>query len=232
MRVAAHRRNRVAAGLAALGLLAVAGAAGAQALTIRNVHIESVPSGAEVEVIGGKAGRTPLTLSERDLYPNTYPDARAEWYGIVGLSHAGCEPLRHRVTGSEIGGGLTLRLDCNVAASGRSARDAQPAAAPIAKSPADLSPAAPPSGAAAVVVEPATPTRASAPTNAGTTRRVAASANAAAGNATPSSPPAETDAQRRLRQLQVLQELLDEGILSPAEEQRLRRRILAEPAGR
>ncbi len=31
--------------------------------------------------------------------------------------------------------------------------------------------------------------------------------------------------QRRLRQLQVLQELLDEGLISPAEEQRVRRRI-------
>ncbi len=32
--------------------------------------------------------------------------------------------------------------------------------------------------------------------------------------------------QRRLRQLQVLQELLDEGLVSPAEEQRVRRKIL------
>ena len=48
--------------------------------------------------------------------------------------------------------------------------------------------------------------------------------------ATPSAkqPPAspQTLPQRRLRQLQVLQELLDEGLIGPAEEQRVRRRIL------
>ncbi|WP_275113405.1 hypothetical protein [Rhodanobacter denitrificans] len=32
--------------------------------------------------------------------------------------------------------------------------------------------------------------------------------------------------QRQLRQLRTLQELLDEGLISPAEEQRVRRKIL------
>ena len=41
---------------------------------------------------------TPLTVNERDIYPNSYPDARAERYGTVTLRHAGCERLHHRVT--------------------------------------------------------------------------------------------------------------------------------------
>jgi hypothetical protein len=39
----------------------------------------------------------------------------------------------------------------------------------------------------------------------------------------------ESVSQRRLRQLQVLQELLDEGLISAAEEQRIRRELLRSP---
>ncbi len=164
---------------AALALL-VSGTLGAQALQVGTLRVESVPSGADVELIGGKVGITPLTVIERDIYPNNYPDARADLYGTVTLRHAGCEPLRHRVTLSDLKQDLHLRLDCTTT-------PAQPA----------LPPTPPPEPQVAV---------------AATTR------------APPI--PAQTMPQRRLRQLQVLQELLDEGLISPAEEQRVRRRIL------
>ena len=157
---------------AALIALAVAGQINAQALQVGTLRIESIPAGAKVELIGGNGGSTPLTVSERDIYPNNYPDARAELYGTVTLRHPGCEPLRHRVTLSDLKQDLHLRLDCVVAAT-------QPATRPVAP--------------------------------------VAAQA--------PSKSP-EAMPQRRLRQLQVLQELLDEGLINPAEEQRVRRRIL------
>lgn len=156
--------------------LVVSGTLDAQALQVGTLRIESVPAGAEVELIGGKAGTTPLTVSERDIYPNSYPDARAELYGTITLRHAGCEPLRHRVTLSDLKQDLHLRLDCIAAATQAAAPAVTPAPAP-------------------------------------------ASAQAQA-----TSP--DTLSQRRLRQLQVLQELLDEGLISPAEEQRVRRRIL------
>jgi len=163
------------AGVAVLAL-AVAGGVSAQGLTISNLQIESTPTAAEVELIGGKAGVTPLTISERDIYPNTYPDDRADLYGMVVLRHPGCETLRHRVAQSETRRGLHLRLDCaNLATQ---AAVSPPEASPIAS-------IAPPTAA-----------------------------------------PSETMSQRRLRQLQVLQELLDEGLISPAEEQRVRRQIL------
>lgn len=169
--------------IVALALL-VTGSVAAQALQVGTLHIESVPAGAEVELIGGRAGVTPLTVTERDLYPNTYPDARAQLYGTVTLRHAGCEPLRHRVTLDDIKQDLHLRLDC--------ANTPAPAAAPPA---------------AAAVIPAAAP---------------ATSTTQATGTATPP----QSVPQRRLRQLQVLQELLDEGLISPAEEQRVRRRIL------
>lgn len=165
------------AGLAG-GLLLAAGAAHAQAQGTATLRIESTPAAAEVELIGGRAGVTPLVVTERDIYPNDYPDGRADLYGVVVLRLAGCETLRHRVTLGDIKQGLRLRLDCGTA----TAQARAPAAAP----PGDARPlTAPP----------------------------------------PLAPP-EVPSQRRLRQLQVLQELLDEGLISPAEEQRVRRRIL------
>lgn len=161
------------AGATAL-LLAVSASVHAQALQVGTLRIESTPSAAEVELIGGKAGITPLTVNERDIYPNSYPDARAELYGTVTLRHAGCEPLRHRVTLDDLKQDLRLRLDCVAATA------ATPAATPAAATATTRPP-------------PATPS---------------------------------TMLQRRLRQLQVLQELLDEGLISPAEEQRVRRKIL------
>jgi len=171
-------RSRWHAGAAAL-LLAVGASVHAQALQVGTLRIESTPSAAEVELIGGLAGTTPLTVSERDIYPNSYPDARAALYGTVTLRHAGCEPLQHRVTLGDLKQDLHLRLDC-VAAKAAPV----PRPAPAATPPATLAPASP--------------------------------------QALP---------QRRLRQLQVLQELLDEGLISPAEEQRVRRRILQSGVG-
>jgi len=173
--------------IAALAL-GFAGSIGAQALTLGSLRIESVPAAAEVEVIGGKAGVTPLSINERDIYPNDYDDARAELYGMVVLRHPGCEPLRHRVTATDIRQGLQLRLDCNAPVT--------PAAVPAAV------PASTPASAAAPATTPAPPAA-----------------------------PQEALSQRRLRQLQVLQELRDEGLISAAEEERVRRQILQPETG-
>lgn len=161
-------------GAAALAV-AFTGSLGAQALKVGTLRIESVPSAAEVELIGGKAGVTPLAVSERDIYPNDYDDARADLYGMVVLRHPGCEPLRHRVTMTDIKQGLQLQLTCDATA-------AQSAAPPVTPSP--------PRSAA----------------------------------------PQDTSSQHRLRQLQVLQELRDEGLISAAEEERVRRQILKQAA--
>lgn len=176
----APSRPWVNAGAMMLALTAT-GAVWAQALQIGTLRVDSAPSAATVELIGGRVGVTPLTVSERDIYPNTYPDSRADLYGTVTLRHPGCEPLRHRVTLTDFKQDLHLRLDC--------------AAAPVS----------------AAAIPPASALPAAAPP--------------AATNLPPSAA-AEALPQRRLRQLQTLQELLDEGLISPAEEQRVRRRIL------
>lgn len=174
--------RRAAAALALLLAALVALPAAAAELTLRKLRIESDPPGAEVLLIGGTAGYTPLTIGERALYPNDYPDDKAHLYGTVTLRRAGCETVVHRVTLDDIARGLKVALDCAGAADAR--------------------------GAPAASAAPATPTMPEA------AREPA---------------PAEAVSQRRLRQLQVLQELLDEGLISAAEEQRIRRRLLESP---
>jgi hypothetical protein len=149
-------------------------------LALRSLRIESTPPGAEVVLIGGTAGRTPLSVGERDIYPNDYPDTRAHLYGTVTLRHDGCETLVHRVTLDDIERGLIVALKCKDSAG--AAATAGRAANPVPARPVDAQ------------------------------------------------SPAPDAAARRLRQLQVLQELLDDGLLSPAEEQRIRRRLLDGPS--
>lgn len=181
------RRSETGGGRAAAALALLLGAlvtlpTAAAELALRKLRIESDPPGAEVLLIGGTAGYTPLTIGERALYPNDYPDAKAHLYGTVTLRRAGCETVVHRVTLDDIARGLNVTLDCAAVADARGvpAASAAPAAPTMPE----------------VAREPA---------------------------------PADAASQRRLRQLQVLQELLDEGLISAAEEQRIRRRLL-EPA--
>lgn len=180
--------RRAAGALAMLlGALAAQQAAAAE-LDLRKLRIESDPPGAEVLLIGGKAGYTPLTIGERALYPNDYPDDKAHLYGTVTLRRAGCETVVHRVTLDDIERGLNVTLDCGAPSAGRAAPAGKPEAPGSAASPA-----------------PAVRSGASGPAA------------------------TEAASQRRLRQLQVLQELLDEGLIDSAEERRIRRRLLEAP---
>lgn len=152
-------------------------------LAASSLRIESTPPGAEVFLIGGRSGQTPLEISEREIYPNDYPDDQAYLYGTVTLRHAGCTPRVHRVTLEDIELGLHITLDCE-----------------------DETLSAGASTHSGTLVTPAS-------LDSGTT------------------PPTESESlyQRRLRQLQVLQELLDEGLMSADEERRIRRRLLEMP---
>jgi hypothetical protein len=141
-------------------------------LAVRSFRIESEPPGAEVYTISGRIGVTPLSISERAIYPNTYPDDKAALYGMVVIRKAGCEEYRKRVTLDDVGLGIKAALTC-----------ARP-------------------GVTERVVQ-------------GDTRPVA-----------PRPPPGESLPQKRLRQLKVLQELLDEGLVTPEEERTIRGRIL------
>lgn len=173
------RRAFTAAALL-LSVLVALPAAAAE-LGQRKLRIETNPPGAEVLLIGGPAGYTPLTIGERALYPNDYRDEQAHLYGTVTLRRAGCNTVVHRVTLDDIARGLHVTLDCGDPSS--------VGAAPAGRPGTSSAPAEGPSLGG----------------------------------------PAEVASQRRLRQLQVLQELLDEGLIDAAQEQRIRRRLLETP---
>ena len=148
----------------------------------RRFRVDSVPGGAEVFVIGELIGTTPLTLSERDIYPNWYPDEQAHLYGMVVLRKAGCAEHARRIGLDDIEAGIEVRLDC-----GRHAvAEVQP-------------PVSEPAPAAAPAAD------------------------------TEMTPAAAATLQRRLRQLQVLQELFEDGLVTEAEERTIRKRILDVP---
>jgi len=152
---------------------------------IRSFTVESDPAGAEVVTITGRHGTTPVTLDERDLFPNRYPPEKVDKYGVVTLRRDGCRELNIRPGEEDIVRGLSLELVC-----GQNA-----ASDPVQTS------ARPDNG------QPAPPAqRATAPESDDPDR-----------------------ASKKLEQLRFLQELLEEGLITPEEEAIIRRRILRQP---
>jgi hypothetical protein len=143
---------------------------------IRRMRIESDPAGAAVSSIVGRLGLTPLSISERDIYPNAYPDAKVDLYGKVVISKTGCKTITRRVTPVDIKRGLELQLDCAV---------------PVSTVDNEVE---------------------------GKPQVIQKSRDSASSISEPLS-------ERRLRQLKVLNELLDDGLISEEEERAIRKRI-------
>jgi PEGA domain len=90
------------------------------------IKIESDPSGAEVYVMGEKVGVTPLQISHKDVFPNTYPREKESVYGRVTLKKAGCSDFTRTVSAEISNVGLRAQLDCGDMnpASSRTSKDA------------------------------------------------------------------------------------------------------------
>lgn len=162
---------------------------------ISNIFIDSTPVGAEVHTIGGKMGLTPLTINERDIYPNSYPPDQIDMYGMVVIKKAGCEDYRKRLTLTDISKGLNVQLNCVDKATGAGGSAANAPAATVISSSAKRNAA----------IDAAPPAEAVSQPPAGT---------------------AEGLAERRLRQLKLLHELLADGLITEEEEFDIRSRIL------
>jgi len=156
-----------------LVIISTVNAAGVKA---RRIRIDSDPAGAAVSSITGKLGVTPLTIGERDIYPNTYPDEKFDLYGKVVISKSGCKTVTRRITLDDSKKGLDVQLDCKVTVS----------------RPASVSTNEPP----LIYIPEET-----------------------------SGLPSEPLSDRRLRQLKVLNELLEDKLISEQEERLIRKRI-------
>jgi len=171
-----------AAGIALAGaLLALLPASLVQAreMKVRRIQVNTTPPGAEVRTISGRRGLTPLSISERDIYPNTFPEDRLSQYGMIYISRTGCEPVEHRVTLEDVSQGIDIDLICMT--SNDSVNVARP--------------------------------------------RVSEERPAAVSSSRRAASTGETLSERRLRQLKVLDELLEEGLISDQEERSIRKRI-------
>jgi hypothetical protein len=104
--------------LAFFNLLLVAGCSSAGGSNLfppagnNPIKIESVPSGAEVYVMGEKVGVTPLQINSQDVFPNTYPRNKESEYGRITLKKAGCSDFTRTVSGDISSAGLHAKLDC------------------------------------------------------------------------------------------------------------------------
>jgi hypothetical protein len=76
------------------------------------IKIESVPSGADVYVMGEKVGVTPLQINHKDVFPNTYPRDKEPVYGRITLKKDGCADFTRTVSGEISNAGLHAKLDC------------------------------------------------------------------------------------------------------------------------
>ncbi len=151
--------------------------------------IESTPTAAEVYTITGKIGVTPLYVGERDIYPNTFPPEKIDMYGVVRLKKIGCQDYTKRLTLTDIGATLDIKLHC-------ANTDVNPSPEQSLARHSDSDKAAD----QGIALSDSTPSLAS--------------------NVD------ELRAERRLRQLKLLQGLLADGLISIEEESSIRKRIL------
>jgi hypothetical protein len=109
-------RRTVRPGLAVVALVSLVGTAclgGSLVASSRGTtRVESVPSGAEVFVMGERLGTTPLEVEDRLIFPVSYPSTKAELYGRVVLQREGCEAVARLVDLRAANEGLVVELVC------------------------------------------------------------------------------------------------------------------------
>jgi len=94
------------------------------------IQITSAPPGAAVYLMDTKAGVTPMTIDERDLYPVSYAPETEKYYGQIILRKEGCRDFSKRLTRSDVYKGLVARLDCSSGATNEHVQEPLPEVQP------------------------------------------------------------------------------------------------------
>ncbi|MEN8170643.1 MAG: PEGA domain-containing protein [Pseudomonadota bacterium] len=76
------------------------------------ISVDSVPVGASVLVLGEAMGQTPMSLSTRDVFPQSFELEKQHLYGRIQLTYPGCEPFITTVSSRIVSDGLKAELDC------------------------------------------------------------------------------------------------------------------------
>lgn len=77
-----------------------------------SIKIDSDPSGATVYVMGEKVGVTPMTISQKLIFPMQYDRSKESLYGKVTLKKGGCADLEKPVSAKMMAEGYKATLDC------------------------------------------------------------------------------------------------------------------------
>ena len=85
------------------------------------IPVDSIPTGAEVYVMGERAGVTPLQVARAAVFPNVYPKEKESLYGRVTLKKAGCADYTRTVSSEISSRGMHALLDCAPVETGSSA---------------------------------------------------------------------------------------------------------------
>jgi PEGA domain len=108
--------NHSAKAFAVFNLLLVAGCSSPGGLfpAVGNdpFKVDSDPVGAAVFVMGENIGVTPVMISHKDVFPNTYPREKEALYGRVTLKKEGCVDFTRTISTEISNNGLRAHLDC------------------------------------------------------------------------------------------------------------------------
>ncbi len=99
-------------------------------------QVDSVPVGASVKVLGESMGQTPMTLSTRDVFPQSFAHEKQHLYGRIELTYPGCEPSITTVSSRIISHGLKTKLKCRDNAQATDQIQTKPTTATVTPTPA------------------------------------------------------------------------------------------------
>lgn len=76
------------------------------------LKVESDPAGATVHILGKAVGTTPITISQQQLYPPGYNTTSHQKYGTLSFSKEGCESLTKQIHYRNFSTGVSVDLEC------------------------------------------------------------------------------------------------------------------------
>jgi len=76
------------------------------------LKIETDPPGATLYILGKPIGKTPITITDTQLYPPAFDRKFKHLYGFVEIRMEKCETTTYRVEPRDFSKGLFLKLKC------------------------------------------------------------------------------------------------------------------------
>ncbi|MES9853012.1 MAG: PEGA domain-containing protein [Candidatus Thiodiazotropha sp. L084R] len=76
------------------------------------LRIETIPSGATVYIMEKAVGKTPMEITQSQLYPPAYDASKKGHYGNITIRKTECEDYTQRVKYQEFSNGLKIELAC------------------------------------------------------------------------------------------------------------------------